>query len=61
MLSFILEKLKQLSSQPSEQQQLDDFIIKHCPTSVGDVEHWINEYDRRQCSNHLNNFGYRNK
>jgi hypothetical protein len=43
---------------PTEQENLDAFIARQQPTSVGDVEYWITVYDRRQYSNRSHNIGF---
>jgi hypothetical protein len=58
MLYNIIEKLKQIFSEPSEQSKLDAFIAQQQPTSVGDVEYWINVYDRRQYLDRSSSFSY---
>ena len=58
MLYNIVEKLKQVFTAPTEQSKLDAFIAQQQPTSVGDVEYWINVYDRMQYTNRSSTFGY---
>lgn len=53
MLSNIIESLKHVFEGPSEQQKLDDYIAQQHPTSVGDVEYWIKQYDRKQFTHSL--------
>ena len=43
---------------PTEQNKLDAFIARQQPTSVGDVEYWINVYDRRQYTDRSSSFTY---
>ena len=58
MLSNIISKIKQAFTAPTEQSRLDAFIAKQQPTSVGDVEYWINVYDRMQYTNRSSSFSY---
>jgi hypothetical protein len=58
MLYNLIEKVKQVFTSPSEQEKLDDFITRQHPTSVGDVEYWINVYDRKQYLERSSNFSY---
>lgn len=58
MLSNIIERVKQAFTAPSEQTKLDEFIARQHPTSVGDVEYWINVYDRKQYLERSSNFTY---
>lgn len=48
MLSKIAAFFKSLTKTNTLQEELDAFIARHQPTSVGDVEYWINVFDRRQ-------------
>lgn len=56
MLSKFFETLQKAFTAPSEQDNLDAFIAAQHPTSVTDVEYWINVYDRRQHAARSNNF-----
>jgi len=58
MLSKFIESLQKIFSAPTEQERLDDFITRQEPTSVGDVEYWINVYDRAQFNQRSANIGY---
>ena len=58
MLSNIIEKVKQAFTPATEQSKLDAFIERQHPTSVGDVEYWINVYDRKQYAERSSNFSY---
>jgi hypothetical protein len=58
MLSNIIEKVKQCFAPASRQETLDAFIEAQHPTSVCDVEYWINVYDRRQYAERSSNFSY---
>jgi hypothetical protein len=58
MLSNIIAKVKQAFTPESEQDKLDDFIARQQPTSVGDVEYWINVYDRNKYLDRSSNFSY---
>ena len=58
MLSNIINKIKQMFTAPTEQNKLDAFIARQQPTSVGDVEYWINVYDRRQYTDRSSSFTY---
>ena len=58
MLSNIIAKVKQAFTSPTEQEKLDAFIERQHPTSVGDVEYWINVYDRKQYAERSANFSY---
>ena len=60
MLSNILTQLKKMFSGPTEQENLDAFIAKQHPTSVCDVEYWMNVYDRRQHAQRSQNIVYWN-
>lgn len=53
MLAKITELLKSIFKTPSLHDELDAFITRQQPTSVGDVEHWINVFDRRQARGNL--------
>ena len=57
MLSKLLSFFKNAFTAPSEQERLDAFISAQHPTSVGDVEYWINVYDRMQHKNRSQSFG----
>ena len=48
MLSKIIQTLQKLFTAPTEQESLDAFISAQHPTSVCDVEYWIDVYDRNQ-------------
>lgn len=56
MLSKIIETVKQAFAPVSEQSQLDAFIEQQHPTSVCDVEYWINVYDRKRYTERSSNF-----
>jgi len=56
MLSNLLSFFKAIFTAPTEQESLDAFISAQHPTSVGDVEYWIEVYDRRQYLNRSKNF-----
>jgi hypothetical protein len=58
MLSNIIEKVKQAFAPQTYQESLDDFITRQQPTSVGDVEYWINVYDRKQHLDRSSNFSH---
>jgi hypothetical protein len=58
MLSNLLSFFKRAFTAPTEQENLDAFIARQQPTSVGDVEYWITVYDRRQYSNRSHNIGF---
>ena len=58
MLSKIVEKVKHLFTPATRQETLDAFIARQQPTSVCDVEYWINVYDRRQYQERSSNFSY---
>lgn len=58
MLSKFFESLQKAFAAPTEQEKLDDFITRQHPTSVGDVEYWINVYDREQHRQRSANFTY---
>ena len=59
MLFKIIEKIKQAFTPISEQDALTQYIERHHPTSVYDVEYWIQQYDRKQYNTaHSSNFGY---
>ena len=48
MISKLLQRIKYAFTPQSEQSKLEEFITKQQPTSVCDVEYWINVYDRKQ-------------
>lgn len=56
MLANLINRVKQAFAVPDQQDQLDKFIRDQHPTSVCDVEHWINVYDRNQFANRSANF-----
>ena len=58
MLSNIIEKVKQAFAPTTRQDDLDAFITAQHPTSVCDVEYWINVYDRKQYAERSSNFSY---
>jgi len=58
MLSNLIEKFQKALQGPTEQEKLDEFVTRQHPTSVGDVEYWINEYDRIQYRQRSANFIY---
>lgn len=58
MLSNIIQSLQKLFIGPTEQETLDAFIAAQRPTSVCDVEYWINQYDRKQYQSRSSNFSY---
>lgn len=58
MLANLIKQVKQAFAVPDQQDQLDKFIREQHPTSVGDVEHWIKIYDRRQHAGRSANIGY---
>ena len=59
MLSNLIAKVKQAFTPVSEHELLDAYVAAHQPTSVYDVEYWIQEYDRKQRSPSLSsNFSY---
>jgi hypothetical protein len=51
MLKKLVNIFNQIFYMQSEQQKLELYISQHNPTSVADVEHWIQQFDR---SNHSN-------
>ena len=51
MLAKIAAFFKTLFKAPTLQDELDAFIARQKPTSVGDVEYWIQVFDRRQVRN----------
>lgn len=51
MLAKIAAFFKTLFKAPTLQDELDAFIARQKPTSVGDVEYWIRVFDRRQVRN----------
>ena len=61
MLSKLLTFINKIFTAPSEQERLDAFITRQQPTSVGDVEYWINVYDRIQYNNRSQSFGHYNR
>jgi hypothetical protein len=61
MLSKLLKRIRDAFTPQSDQDRLDEFITKQQPTSVCDVEHWINVYDRNQHNQRSSVFNhYRN-
>ena len=60
MLSNLLERVKKAFAPISEQDRLDAFIAEQHPTSVCDVEYWLNEYDRRQYRARSSSFDWHN-
>jgi hypothetical protein len=58
MLSNIIEKVKQAFTPSTRQDDLDAFIERQQPTSVSDVEYWMQEYDRKQYADRSSNFSY---
>jgi hypothetical protein len=56
MLSNLIEKVKQAFAPLTEQESIDAFIARQQPTSVYDVEYWMNEYDRNQYKQRSANF-----
>ena len=59
MLSNLIDAVKSAFTPQSEQETLDAYIAAQHPTSVYDVEYWMNEYDRKQRTTALSaNFNY---
>ena len=58
MLSNLIEKFQRVFAAPTEQEKLDAFIAQQQPTSVCDVEYWINVYDRNQHTQRSSSFVY---
>lgn len=58
MLSKLIERLLNAFIPEPEQDKLDEFITRQQPTSVCDVEYWINVYDRKQYENRASTFSY---
>lgn len=58
MLSNVLEKIQKALQGPTEQEKLDEFISRQQPTSVGDVEYWMNVYDRTQYHQRSSNIAF---
>jgi hypothetical protein len=45
--------LKWLFASPNQQQELDEFIIKHRPTTPAEVDYWVREFDLRKQKGYL--------
>ena len=58
MLSNIIKTVKNVFTPRTEQQNLDAYIASQHPTSVADVEYWIEQYDRKQYTQRSSNFSY---
>jgi len=39
---------KELFTAPTQQNELEAYILAHNPTSVGDVDYWTSQFDRLQ-------------
>lgn len=61
MLSKFIKNLQKLFTAPTSQSELDAFIKSKNPTSVGDVEYWIDVYDRKQYIDRSRSFNHHSR
>lgn len=48
MFEKLLEKLAEMFPKQDYQSRLEQYIASRYPASVGDIEHYEREFDRRQ-------------
>jgi len=59
MLYNIFKKIQQFFAKNDYQSNLDEFISRHHPTSVCDVEHLISVYDREKLYGSVVTYNYK--
>ncbi len=59
LVTYLIEKIKRAFEPTTYGDELEHFVASHHPTTVTDVEYWINQYDRRQQRARYGMFHYR--
>lgn len=59
LIAFIGQLIKRAFEPATYGQELEQFVASHNPSTVADVEYWIDQYDRRQQRKPSGMFGYR--
>ena len=58
LLTYLIDKLSSAFEPTSYRDELTRFVESNHPSTVADVEYWIDQYDRRQQRKPSGMFGY---